>query len=491
MAVEELGEYVSKVMRRIIVFPRYMRYLVPRYQNYRETFSHLNEDLQRYVPPDRALEITLVLIRHVCQTYIDVMRNTDFKDSCEEIAPVVLKSVIHPSVKSIDNVRCASHRKLFDYYKIYNCDLLYKTLPLLRDLEALRLGPANRTDDTPLDVRGFRDSLKGFASRSCKDSDIETLASNCRHLRYLDISDSSDISDRIVDHILMFECLEELNLCNVSSLSSEALQLILNGLSEVELSGSGASPQNVDVFPSGSKDFPKDSGVSTVGCPSSASFRSQLLKSFGWTCATKKHIETISQKFPNLTSLSLSNIHRCLLTPLRQLKYLQQFTLIDSSFFLVQELLTAIGSQLKCLKIVDVFGADFDFICQKCPSLICLHISFSLSGDLRLPRNYWKADPRKLPVQVIPSVEFLQLELDDLRAVKYILNHFRNLKKLFMGYNSCDKKFIDGIIQRKYMTHLEEFFWGNNVAVKFHGMIATVRCFQNDGSAYIHSEETL
>lgn len=471
------------------MFPRYLRSCVPRYSNYRETCRHLNENLQRYIPPERATEITLLLIYYVCKTYNDLMLDADFEDSCEEIAPLVLKSVILPSMTSIETIQVTSHPNIFDFFKIDYCDLLYRTLPLLRDLEALSLGPANRTDDMILDVQGFRDTLKSFGSRSCRDSDIEILANNCKHLRYLDISGSSDISDSILDHILMFECLEELNLCNVSSLSSNALQLILDGLSEVEFSGNAASPNDIDEHPNGRKDFPKESGVFVGGDASSAGSRSQLLKNFGCDSPTKKHIVSISQNFSNLTSLSLSNIYKCFLTPLRNLKCLRQLTLMNSSFFLVQKLLTEIGTHLKCLKIVDVFHADFDFICEKCPSLICLHLSFGSSTDLRLPRRYWKSDLSKHPVQAIPSLELLQLNLGDHRAVEYILNSFRNLKKLFVGYNSCDKRIIVNIILRKYMIHLEEFFWGNNVAVKFYGMLAAIKHFEKDERASVNCEE--
>ena len=45
----------------------------------------------------------------------------------------------------------------------------------------------------------------------------------------------------VVDYILMFEQLEELNLCEVSCLSEDALQTTLKGLAEGEVSKSEGS----------------------------------------------------------------------------------------------------------------------------------------------------------------------------------------------------------------------------------------------------------
>jgi len=60
---------------------------------------------------------------------------------------------------------------------------MYKTLSLLHGLRELRLGIAQRFNDTMLDVRCFRDTLEEFARRSCWDSDIQRLAKYCKSLR--------------------------------------------------------------------------------------------------------------------------------------------------------------------------------------------------------------------------------------------------------------------------------------------------------------------
>ncbi|XP_033609014.1 uncharacterized protein LOC111868618 [Cryptotermes secundus] len=179
---------------------------------------------------------------------------------------------------------------------------MYTALPLLRDLKEVSLGPANRTDDVPLDVQGFRDTLEKFASRSCRDSDLEELANNCKRLRCLDISDSPDVSDAIVEHILKFEHLEELNLCEVSFLSEEALGRLLEGLCDVQVFRCGDTQKDLENLLGCGKDTAKDTGASSVSSPSP---RSQRLKIFGCADPRKQHIDLIAQ-FSNLTSISLS-----------------------------------------------------------------------------------------------------------------------------------------------------------------------------------------
>jgi hypothetical protein len=427
------------------------------------------------VPTDRATEITLVLIRQVNRTYSELMKNADLINVCQKVAPFLLKSVMHPSVTDLDAIPSVTHPNLMDYYKVENCDLLYNALPLLQGLKAVRLGEANRSGNMILDVEGFRDTLETFSSRSSWDSDIETLAKNCKKLRCLDISSSEDISDGVVDHILKFQKLEELNLCEIDTLSHKALQDILNGFAEVEFSGSEDCWTEFKIPPSPDKETPEDGGF-----PSKI-LRSQLLKNFGCSKATKQHIALISQKFPNLTSLSLSNIHTCMLTPLRNLQQLRAFTLIDSTFFLVEDFLQAAGSQLTCLDFVDVNGTDFNFICEKCPSLVCLHLCFDSIKNIQIYPKYNEGEPENNHVPNIQSVKFLQLFLREYCDADYILKCFRNLRKLFMGSTRYGGNLLEEILRRKYLIHLEELFLGNQVVVKFFGSVIYATRFNANG----------
>jgi hypothetical protein len=180
-------------------------------------------------------------------------------------------------------------------------------LPLLQGLKELSLGEAKRSEDMRLEVGGFRDTLEKFSSRICEDSDIATLANNCKQLKCLDISCSTGVSDRIVGDILTFRHLQDLNLCEVRSLSEDALQHLLSSFAKVDVAEGQADTQRPSVF------------------------RSKNFESFGCNNPTDQHFSIISQ-FSNLTSLALSNAVNCVLTPLRALKHLRNFAVGGFSF---------------------------------------------------------------------------------------------------------------------------------------------------------------
>jgi hypothetical protein len=389
---------------------------------------------------------------------------------------MMLKSVIHPSVKSLECIRYSAHPNLLDYYKVEYSNLIYNALPLLQGLKELRLGPANRSKDMKLDVSGFRDTLEKFSSHSCEDSDIETLAENCEQLKCLDISGSRSLTNRCVEYILQFEHLEELNLSEVCSLSQDDLIYILNSLADVEVS-------KIEASRNSSADCPGDPPKKIEPCSADTScspvLRSQLLKSFGCMNATKRHIAVIA-KFSNLTSLSLSYINGSSLTPLKDLKNLQNLFLQKSRFFLVRKLLIAIGNQLKCLNLINVVGTDFSFVSKYCRSLECLHLWFTKINDLRLPVNYLEPGADLLPDPAFPTVESLQLFTGDVPAVKYILSRFKNVEKLFME-STCNDVYFDLGIECNRLPNVKEIFWGHDVVIQFHEDHVSIRRFYRDG----------
>jgi hypothetical protein len=521
MAVQTLGNYVSKFLKRMIKNPSEPTGADGKYHHYQGPCSRL-EDMVTWLPTDRVSEVTLVLIGHVNNVYTELVAKPDTRDACEEIAPLVLKSVIHPCVKSLDCIRYSDHRELLDYYKIHNCDLIYKTLPLLRGLKELKLGVANRTEDMRLEVEGFKETLEIFSSRSCRDSDLEILANNCKKLRRLDISCNIDISDKIVDHIIKFERLEELILYDVSNLSTAGLLCILKAFTDVDVSrgiycdnvgvdisssseehlrdnedlSTGSSAGNIpeDTIPS--EDIPSEI-TSTVDTTSSAClppevhipslsdapcpsvFRSQLLKTFGCKYAGREHIYLISQ-FSNLTSLILSNILSGTLTPLKNLKHLRAFALRHSEFFLVEDLLKEIGSQLYCLGFTEVVGTNLYFISRNCRSVLCLHICIVKYKFLYLPRDWKLPGAPFCRLAPIPSVKSLQIFVSNLAVVKHILTSFRNLTRLYF-INIHDDLFFKSLLQRVNHPHLQKIYWSNHVTVTFDGNIASVKKFYSNG----------
>jgi hypothetical protein len=104
--------------------------------------------------------------------------------------------------------------------------------------------------------------------------------------------------------------------------------------------------------------------------------------------------------------------------------------------FLVENLFKLIGSQLNCLGFIDAAGTDFDLIRRNCSSVECLHLRFSKAEELRLPRNWKLPGAGWHPVAAYPSVQSLQIFMNDLAVVEYILTHVRYVRTLFFGNNS-------------------------------------------------------
>jgi hypothetical protein len=72
------------------------------------------ESFQRYVPNDRAREFTHVLIRHFNRTSCELIKNIIFGKICQKVAPIVLKSVLHPSVNELDGIPAIAQPNIMD-----------------------------------------------------------------------------------------------------------------------------------------------------------------------------------------------------------------------------------------------------------------------------------------------------------------------------------------------------------------------------------------
>ncbi|GFG37358.1 hypothetical protein Cfor_07546, partial [Coptotermes formosanus] len=468
MSVEELGVYVSEFMRHLVTDRRYTRGPDGKYHHYQVPCSRLQAYTTCYVPRDCARDVTMRLIRKVSQCYSDLVNDGRFKSACEEIAPHVLKAVIHPSVKCLDFVINEEHPTPLDYYKAVSGDLVYRTLPLLNNLKVLRIGKMATFADVPLDVEGFKDTLEAFSTHNYLEKDIETLSDKCKHIRYLDLAGTVPFPSNIFNLISRFEYLEEVNLSQLRSLSSDDLKVILywlNGLIPLyrlfTQNNGDISRQPLDP-PEGSEDkllevygrkhAPRDSGQ---------------LKSFGCANVTEEYVDLICM-FYNLTSLILCDVRSpCSLLPLTQLKLLQDFTLIRSHFSDAEEFLIAVGGHLICLNLVDVFGTSFTFISQNCRSLKCLHLSFSRSDHLILPTNYRDVDSYSLPLPDFPLVVNLQVYIKQRAALLYILSRFPNLRKLAVTFTAKDFVILEYLMRRSRLTHLEELYWGLDTVINF------------------------
>ena len=490
MSVEAVGDYLSYFMKCLITDSIYERGPDGKYHHYQEPCSRLEEYVICHVPPFYAREITQRLVRYVVIRYV-ILFHGAFRSACEEIAPYVLKAVIHPSVKRLDFIRDSSHPTLLDCYKEIESDLIYRTLPLLNDLKAVRLGRMFRIGNVPLEVEGFRNTLEEFSCREFWVRDLAILAHKCKFITRLDIGVPIDYLPSAFSYISKFQNLEELNLSRMRYLPENELQRILLWLAGVGQTDEGCTEETEDIL-AHSAGSSEDSGHSSAAV-SSRNFPARcpgLLKSFGCSNARDQHINLISQ-FYNLTSLVLSSASLVgTLAPLRHLKMLKNFTLIKSAFGDAEEVLKSIGNQLICLNLIDVWNTDFSFISHNCRSLECLHLYFSYSDELILPRNYISPESHSLPFPDFPHVVALQLNLAEGDAKCYVLSRFRNLKKLSLVSTGDDILLLDSLMQRRMMTRLEELYWGCNTVILFSGSTATKAVFHLGGQVTVQHIRT-
>lgn len=488
MSIESLGDYLSHLMKCLITDTIYQRGPDGKFHHYQEPCSRLADYISLHVPPFYAIEVTHRLIRYVVIRYLILVHGV-FRNACKEIAPCVLKAVIHPSVKRLDFIRDSAHPTLLDCYKEVESELIYRTLPLLQDLKTVRLGKSVRIINVPLEVEGFSNTLEEFSCRDFWERDLAVLAHKCKHITRLDIGASIDYLSRAFCYISRFQYLEELNLSRMRNLPENELHRILLWLTGVLPSDeeSWVETEDISAHSVGSS---LDSGKTSAAESCTFPARSPgLLKSFGCSNAIDPHINLISQ-FYNLTSLVLSSVSRVrTLAPLRHLKMLKNFTLIRSAFILAQEVLKSIGNQLICLNLIDVWNTDFSFISQNCRSLQCLHLYFSYSYKLILPPNYLNPESHSLPIPDFPHVVALQLYLTDDLARYYVLSRFLNLKKLSL-VSTDDVFLLESLMQRRMMKRLEELYWGSDTVILFSDITVTKMVFHMGGQVTVQHLRT-
>jgi transcriptional regulator of aromatic amino acid metabolism len=158
------------------------------------------------------------------------------------------------------------------------------------------------------------------------------------------------------------------------------------------------------------------------------------------------------------------------------LKRLEKFKYVNSSFSIIEQVLREIGKQLLCLNLIDVSGTDFAFIGRNCLSLECLHLCFNAKEFLILPVDILEVKPDF----AFRNVTSLKLHLGDLRAMRYILLKICDIKKLVMTYvfeGGADDEIFKSILQRQWLKKLEELHWRGNLVVKLSETVYTIHQF--------------
>jgi hypothetical protein len=105
-----------------------------------------------------------------------------------------------------------------------------------------------------------------------------------------------------------------------------------------------------------------------------------------------------------------------------------------------------------------------------------------------LPPDYCEV---RTPLPDFPKVEFLQLYVPELFAIKYILFGFERLRRLNLQIEVPDYRiyeYLDHILDRSDKIQLREVFWKNAV-ITFHPNMLSIINFHSDGTKTVHNVE--
>jgi hypothetical protein len=449
LAVEAFGKYVSQLLRHLVTSPEYERCQNRKRCYYEGPCRHLQELINCLIPPIIANEVTIKLLRHLNQAYCELMK-TEFRDPCEVIASEVLNAIIHKSVSRLECFEGSSHPSAIDIYKLKECNIIYTSLPHLRNLRFLRLGWAHKDYRLRLNIKNVTEDLEEFSSRLCWDDELEALSKRCRGLKILDMAHSVDVLRGKIGPILKFKHLEELNMYH-DGLQTQAVNL--------------------------SKALTKLSYRKTLNKEGIWTRRALLLTKLGCSGPQAFHVRLLADSFPNLTSLALCSVYGVNLTPLRGLKQLRTFSLKYSYFNVVSALLQSIGHQLRCLDMADVYDLDLEFIGRHCSSLRCLHLGhiLSLSSKMSYCSNFQDI-AKKFSLPEFPSVHYLQLEMENEVLTEYIMSRYVNVRQLYIKKHSGFQSLFQTVLQRKHLQHIEQLFWGSLTVVQFFENYAVITC---------------
>jgi hypothetical protein len=455
LAIDAFVKYVAGLPVRLVTLSRH-RKIKDYEQNIRETCSRLAVMIQHAVPPVLATELTIKTLRALNDTFLEMKTTTNSK-RLYKIMPEVAFAVIHPKVTSLECFEEKMHLTAIDYYKLRRSDLIFDVLHKLKNLKVLILVEGRKRGLNDLDISG---NLERVSFHGCRDYDMEILSKCCKNLKSLDVSESSQVTNRSVDSILKFRHLEEL-IIHSTSITRRGQRKMLRRFAEMRASGNGEAPPSL------------------------------FLKRFACQNPKDTHIWLLTNTFQNLTSLSVTRIGNCNLTLLKGLKHLSELTLKYGDFSRVKDLLEAVGRQLICLHLELIENLDFVFIVRTCISVRCL----GLRSYTEFPENFNGTAALKYP-----SVHCLHIDLKGRFIGDNALSYFVNLKKLYVNC-VMNSQFFAKVLTREELKCLQEFLWRRpethtDVLVQFSEQCSAIYIFgyknnRSDIRKYLVSNEDI
>ncbi|PSN52763.1 hypothetical protein C0J52_07493 [Blattella germanica] len=413
MSITALGKYVSSLCFNLTKgIERKINPTDKEYQIAKEVCSYFHEKLIELIPNTLVNEVSCKLLTAIDDWWTFEKDLNVVCKNCQLILQEIVRCVIHPLVSEIGPSSNTSYvcKKSFLTDTFQNrifANLLCTVLPSLNGLKTLNVRYESRRLAEYIDKLFIPETLEAFSGR-ITDELVEEIASKCPSIKFLNLSQSKNVTDKSIPTILKLKCLVKLDIMN-TGFTTDGISELLKGLSENE-NFKGLSS---DVAVKDAEKLIHSQRLVTEG-------------TFRYFYPANPY-ENEVRKFDNLLSLVVS--HRTIVTG-------------DNLFLPV---MADIGKNLKYLHLegisVDTENAnEFMQLGKWCRNLVCLHISYDsyvTEQELFIPEI-----PTFQSLKCFKSFQRFSL-FDRIEGISHdfvFLMQCPNLESLTLCWNTCLNK---------------------------------------------------
>ena len=378
----------------------------------------LEKIIQEFVPPNLADFVTEILLADLLMTYNNLDRDFSKKrrrlqKSLKQLSiyykhmtTSLCSAVLHPSVNTFKFSRLQFPQVNHLEARIFINYFLSIILKNLSHIRSLKLEIYEFDEDVIKENVKIMGNLEELVFFGCSDAVMKVISDSCRKLSYIDLSNSTNITNSSVDSILRLRNLEHLKMIR-TQIRSEGIELLFQ------------EGSNFEQF--------------------------NYLHSF----LDPQHLELVPNRFLNLKTLGIFIYETYNLKPLKELKHLRNFGIlfcfVHGSLIGLEEFLQSIGPQLDSFELHDFRELEFIDIfrivaenCTRIDNLILKSMSYGVS--------YEESDlTPSLNIPVMSSVKFCSLTVSYTSLLKVSVPKLVNVKVL--KCTSLDQMYVPFVME--------------------------------------------